>query len=336
MNQYFREKYIKGIQQSRLLDDVFFALCIADDKDNTALLIRILMGKDDLTILQSTGQFQIKNIISHSVTFDVYACDSEGKYYNIEVQRSNGGAIPKRARFHSSILDNQILRKNSDYSALPESYVIFICENDVFKAGLPVYHVERMILETESAFHDEAHIVYVNTEYVEKKKKENVSLSPLEMLMSDFRSTDPDEMYYHSFADKIRLYKNNPLGVRKMSSFMEEIYNDAIQVMEDKYGDQIAEYNYKIAELERERKESERKFEKELAEERSKREKELEEERGKREKQLAEELTKAQSDSRAVVMSAIRMVKDGIKAEKISEYIGMPLDEVKELAALIA
>ena len=45
---------------------------------------------------------------------------------------------------------------------LPETYVIFITENDYFQESLPLYHVERTIQELSKPFRDEAHIIYVN------------------------------------------------------------------------------------------------------------------------------------------------------------------------------
>ena len=42
---------------------------------------------------------------------------------------------------------------------MPETYVIFITENDVLKGNLPLYHIERRIEELELAFGDESHII---------------------------------------------------------------------------------------------------------------------------------------------------------------------------------
>lgn len=49
-----------------------------------------------------------------------------------------------------------------DCDELPETYVIFITEKDVLKAGFPVYHIERWIEETKELFNDDEHILYVN------------------------------------------------------------------------------------------------------------------------------------------------------------------------------
>ncbi len=38
------------------------------------------------------------------------------------------------------MMDVNFLRKGEDFDSLPESYVIFITENDIIGKGQPVYH----------------------------------------------------------------------------------------------------------------------------------------------------------------------------------------------------
>ena len=60
----------------------------------------------------------------------------KNRAYNVEVQRSDSGAVAKRARYNSSLLDANLTRKGDAYDALNETYVIFITENDVLRGGL--------------------------------------------------------------------------------------------------------------------------------------------------------------------------------------------------------
>ena len=46
---------------------------------------------------------------------DIFAVDTEGKRYNIEFQRLNSGAVPKRARFNASIIDVSSLKKGGKH-----------------------------------------------------------------------------------------------------------------------------------------------------------------------------------------------------------------------------
>ena len=57
-----------------------------------------------------------------SVRFDVFATDKAGKLYNIEVQRSNSGAVPARARYNSAMLDYHKLKKKAKFNELTETF----------------------------------------------------------------------------------------------------------------------------------------------------------------------------------------------------------------------
>ena len=68
-----------------------------------------------------------------SIYLDVYAEDSEGTRYNIEIQQSNDGAYFRLARFHMGTIDVHSLKAGQDFKELPECYVIFITREDVLK-----------------------------------------------------------------------------------------------------------------------------------------------------------------------------------------------------------
>ncbi len=84
----------------------------------------------------------------HSIRIDIYAKDSKGKIYDIEVQRADEGADVHRVRFNSSMIDTRMLKESQGFRELHESYVIFITKNFVMGSGLPLYHIDRMVKET--------------------------------------------------------------------------------------------------------------------------------------------------------------------------------------------
>ena len=97
--------------------------------------------------LPPCGEYPIKNLQGRGVRFDVFARDSTGKEYDIEIQRADKGAEPKRARYNSALMDANALKSGEDVGKLRDSYVIFITENDALGGGREVYHVRRMIEE---------------------------------------------------------------------------------------------------------------------------------------------------------------------------------------------
>lgn len=86
------------------------------------LVLRIITGKPDLVLLKCETQADMKRVTgARSVCLDAYATDSTGKKYDIEVQRSDNGADPYRARYHSSMLDIEY-RDNSNIGRLMHDF----------------------------------------------------------------------------------------------------------------------------------------------------------------------------------------------------------------------
>ena len=78
------------------------------------------------------------------------------------------------------MLDYHELEKSRDFKELPETFVIFITENDVLHGDEKIYHIDRFIRESEKIFDDGTHIIYVNGSY-----KGEVG-EPLDDLIHDF------------------------------------------------------------------------------------------------------------------------------------------------------
>ena len=207
-------EYAELIQKFRLIDDTFFNVCFDNYIEGMQLLLRIFFGRDDLVVKHVVTQQSADNLYGRGVRFDVLAEDSEGKLYDCEVQRANEGAIPRRARYNSSMMDARELAKGEDFSKLPETWVIFITENDIYGEGFPLYHVERIIEELQRSFDDGAHILYVNG-----AKRDD---TPLGRLMQDFFCENPQKMNYKELAQRADYFKAEAEGVHTMCELMEK------------------------------------------------------------------------------------------------------------------
>lgn len=177
----------------QLKDDNFMNACFDGYNEGAELLLRIILDKPDIHVKRVTTQKRIKNLLGRDIQLDIDADDDSGKEYNVEVQQSDKGADRKRARYHSSILDAHQLRLGDDFGDLPETFVIFITENDVIGKGKPLYRIERKIEETGESFDDGEHIIYVNGESKD-------SSTELGKLMHDFFCTSADDMNYKELA----------------------------------------------------------------------------------------------------------------------------------------
>lgn len=208
------EEYLHRIQSLRLIDDNFMTK-VFEDKECSEFLLQVILDRDDLTIREVHSQYGLNNIQGRSARLDILAVDEQNKAYNIEIQRNDRGAEVRRARYNSGLMDANITEPGDRYDQLYETYVIFITENDILKAGLPIYHIERTIQETGMPFGDGAHIIYVNSQIKDDTK--------LGRLMQDFTCTNPDDMNYPVLAQRVRYFKEDTKGVATMCRAFEEV-----------------------------------------------------------------------------------------------------------------
>lgn len=202
------------IRNFRLMDDTFMSK-VFEDKACAELLLRIILGRDDLTVQEAVTQYELKNIQGRSAKLDIYAVDSTGAKYDVEVQRSDKGAVPKRGQYNSSLLDCNTLDTGDNFEKLPKTYVIFITENDYFYAGLPMYTITRCITNMGNAVYgDESGIIYVNGA--------NRDDSAVGKLMQDFFCKDPHKMNYELLSRRTEYFKESKEGVDTMCKLMED------------------------------------------------------------------------------------------------------------------
>ena len=191
---------LERLRKLRPIDDDFMRCLFKDNIPLAEFVLRIITGKQDLVITSCETQKDMKRLAgARSICLDAYGTDSNGKKYDLEVQRQDKGADPHRARYHSSVLDIENLHAGQEFNELPDTYTIFITEKDFYEMSEPVYPVERMNLATGKSFDDGEHILYVNGEYQGD--------SELGKLIYDFNCTRADDMNYELMAERTRYLK---------------------------------------------------------------------------------------------------------------------------------
>lgn len=213
---------LERLQSLRYIDDDFMTVCLADNFDGVELILRIILRQDNIKVKSLRTQESMKNLQGRSIILDIHAVDSENKEFDVEIQRADKGAGVKRARHNSSLLDSHILKPGDDTDNIPDSYVIFITENDVMKGNQPIYQVERYVTigEDKVLFGDGSHIIYVNGKY-----RGNDEIGKL---MHDFSCTNPDDMNYEALAKKARYFKQDKEGVATMCKLLEDMRNEVL------------------------------------------------------------------------------------------------------------
>ena len=210
------------VNELTLFDDDLMSRVFDKNIKATELLLRIILGKK-VKVISVTGQNEMKNhqVGRRNITLDVDAMDENGEEIDIEVQGNSEGAHVRRARYHSSMVDSRMLKEGQAFRELKDSYVIFIYKHDKFRKGLPLYHVERYVGETNEQFRDGSHIIYVNGNY-----KGNDEIG---QLMQDFREKNPECMHYTELAESVKHFKEKEGGREEMSEIVERYINERVE-----------------------------------------------------------------------------------------------------------
>ena len=214
------EKYKGIIKNFTLMSDIFMRN-VFKKRECLEYVLQVIMEKQDLHVIDQIIQKNYKNLQGRSAVMDCVARDSAGKQFDVEIQQDNEGASPKRARYHSGLMDMNTLNPGQDFEELPESYVIFITRDDILGYGLPIYHIDRQIKELNEAFQDEAHIIYVNS-----RKQDDTELG---RLMHDLHCKKADEMHSPILAKRMYELKETQKGVELMCHEMEKIYSEGME-----------------------------------------------------------------------------------------------------------
>ena len=214
------DKYKGIIKNFTLMSDIFMRN-VFKQRECLEYVLQVIMEKQDLKVIEQIIQKDYKNLQGRSAIMDCVARDSEGKQFDVEIQQDNEGASPKRARYHSGLMDMNTLNPGQDFDELPESYVIFITRDDILGYDFPIYHIDRHIKEADDSFQDEAHIIYVNS-----RKQEDTELG---RLMHDLHCKNADEMHSPVLAKRVHELKDTQKGVELMCHEMEKIYSEGME-----------------------------------------------------------------------------------------------------------
>ena len=214
------ERYRGILKDLTIMSDVFMRN-VFRKRECTEYVLQVIMDKKNLKVIDQVLQKDYKNLQGRSAVLDCVARDSGGRQMDVEIQQDNEGASPKRARYHSGLMDMNTLNPGQDFDELPESYVIFITRDDALGYGLPIYHVNRKIEEVSERFKDGTHIIYVNS-----GKQEDTELG---RLMHDLHCKNAEDMYSEILADRVYELKETQKGVEFMCREMEQIYSEGIE-----------------------------------------------------------------------------------------------------------
>lgn len=139
----------KRLKELTIKDNFMFGAVMMDEDNCKGLLERVLEIQIDRVDVSKE-----KSIVYHpeykGVRLDVYAKDEKQTRYNVEMQVERKPALGKRSRYYQSQMDMEMLLTGEDYTELPNTYVIFICDFDPFGKDKYRYTFRTTCQESEN------------------------------------------------------------------------------------------------------------------------------------------------------------------------------------------
>lgn len=193
-NQKYSDTEIQEIIDNiPIVDDILFTTVISNEEIAKSLLESILnVTVTKITRIERESQrSEVSNL--RGVRFDVYIEDDKTAY-DIEIQTSDNGDLPKRTRFYQAKNDIHMLRKGEKhFSKLKKSYIIFICTFHPFEnsdTNECIYTFENICLTNNKVIKlkDDAYRVFVNSECDLNKIKNNNLRAFIELIKDGFHT----------------------------------------------------------------------------------------------------------------------------------------------------
>lgn len=203
------------------MDDFFMTAALKRDYAAVACILQIILQDPFIQVVNIFVQDTVPNLYGRSVRLDIHAVDKDGRHFDVEIQKESSGVSARRSRHNGAILDMECVRKGGDPNDFPEVFIIFLCEHDPFKAGKPVYHVDKCVRETQMPYDDGMHYVYVNAAY-----RGNDDFG---RLARDLHEKDPEKIYFKPLAHAAARVKSDPEGVTEMCKIMEDWLQQGIE-----------------------------------------------------------------------------------------------------------
>ena len=207
------------IKQLNVIDDVFFHK-IAEDKAVCEEILRIILQKPKLKVIDAQTQRLLRNIGAHSVILDLLCEDEDGARINVEMQKTDDDDHVKRVRFNSSNIDTTFTEKGLDYKDFPDICVIFISKFDMFQEGKTTYHLETIIKETGTSVDDGIHRIFVNCAVNDG--------SDIAELMQYFKNSTGKNNKFPKLSERVYYFKESKERADAMTQVVEEYANKKV------------------------------------------------------------------------------------------------------------
>ncbi|MGN1168357.1 MAG: Rpn family recombination-promoting nuclease/putative transposase [Lachnospiraceae bacterium] len=201
----------KQLKELTLKDNFMFGAVMIEE-ENCKRFLELALGFP----IERVEVSKEKSIVYHpeykGVRLDVYAKDESNTRYNVEMQVAKKEELGKRVRYYHGQIDMELLLSGSDYTELPDVYVIFICDFDPFGKKKYRYTFTRKCEEESEIYLQEGcKSIFLSTrgENVEQVSEELVKF--LNFVKADLSESEKDfeDGFVKKLQETIREVKSN-------------------------------------------------------------------------------------------------------------------------------
>ena len=302
MRNYVEKSIEEKWEEASLSNNFIFCRVMSENLDICKEFLEMLLNIkiESIRLAQPEATLNVE-FYSKGIRLDVFVKDEHDRMFDIEMQVIGNDYLPLRARYYQSVLDISYLRSGQDYESLTESYVIFLCLEDIFRKGLPIYTFKSVCTEDNGLFlNDKTTKVFCNAQKYDKM--------PTEKLRTFFKflvQKKPDETDFSKTLSEKVLKAKIPEDTWRSFMTLEQEVKLAAKHAAEKAAKEAAEKGY-----EKGYKEACEKFDKKA--EKAQKEAEM---KGVKEK----------------LESARKLKESGVSLEIISKCTGLSLEEVEAL-----
>lgn len=189
------------------LSDFVLFLSVMKDKRAYRNTVSIIMEEPDIKIREvKVEQVVLNQSGKRAIRLDAWAVSEDDRLFNMEMENhSERDSVPKRSRFYQGLLDSPVLKsgRNTRYRELPQTVIIFITQDDIFRRDRAKYTFTERCEEIEDLrLEDGTKKIFLNMSSKNGSKElvsllqymKNTRLDNPEILIKDERIVELDEI----------------------------------------------------------------------------------------------------------------------------------------------
>lgn len=188
-----------------ITNDYMFGTVFRDKGKCKELLQRILKIRLVEIEVVEPQKIMKTTLIGKGIRIDIYAKDSKGNVYDIEMQTTEETDLHLRTRYYHSEMDSYQIRAGQKYFNLKQSVVIFICTFDPFADDRSIYTFETTCKENKGlVLADKRRTYFVNV----NGNREGISEDTTKLL-DYFKTGQPTDHYTKDIQKQVQIIRNN-------------------------------------------------------------------------------------------------------------------------------